>query len=122
MIVYFSRFPHARYLWRTPSLPATTPSRFGVGRGDVVQVMLANTPHMFEAHYGVPMSGATLGSVNTRLNDKEVVSVNNVSFTLLPTFINYTHPPAFLSPPPHPHPPPSLGFLSDTSPPSSLHS
>ena len=110
MIVYFSRFPHARYLWRTPSLPATTPSRFGVGRGDVVQVMLANTPHMFEAHYGVPMSGATLGSVNTRLNDKEVVSVNNVSFTLLPTFINYTHPPAFLSPPPAPAPPALLGF------------
>ena len=87
MIVYFSRFPHARYLWRTPS--ATTPSRFGVGRGDVVQVMLANTPHMFEAHYGVPMSGATLGSVNTRLNDKEVVSVNNVSFPFSPPLLGF---------------------------------
>jgi len=60
---------------RSVKLASGLTAQFGVGRGDVVQVMLANTPHMFEAHYGVPMSGATLGSVNTRLNAKEVAYV-----------------------------------------------
>ncbi len=40
----------------------------GVGRGDTVSVMLANTPPMLEAHYGVPMCGAVLHSMNTRLD------------------------------------------------------
>ena len=40
----------------------------GVGRGDTVSVMLANTPPMLEAHYAVPMAGAVLHSMNTRLD------------------------------------------------------
>jgi fatty-acyl-CoA synthase len=40
----------------------------GVGRGDVVSVMLSNTPAMLEAHYGVAMAGAVLHSINTRLD------------------------------------------------------
>src|SRR6478735_2777888 len=40
----------------------------GVGRGDTVAVMLANTPAMLECHYGVPMTGAVLNTLNTRLD------------------------------------------------------
>ncbi len=40
----------------------------GIGRGDTVSVMLANTPAMLEAHYGVPMAGAVLHAMNTRLD------------------------------------------------------
>ena len=40
----------------------------GMGRGDTVSVMLANTPAMLECHYGVPMCGAVLHSVNIRLD------------------------------------------------------
>ncbi len=40
----------------------------GIGRGDTVAVMLANTPAMIEAHYGVPMCGAVLNTLNTRLD------------------------------------------------------
>ncbi len=40
----------------------------GIGRGDTVSAMLANTPAMLECHYGVPMSGAVLHSINTRLD------------------------------------------------------
>lgn len=40
----------------------------GVGPGDTVSVMLPNTPPMLEAHYGVPMTGAVLHSMNTRLD------------------------------------------------------
>jgi 3-(methylthio)propionyl---CoA ligase len=39
-----------------------------IKRGDTVSVMLANTPAMIEAHYGVPMAGAVLNTVNTRLD------------------------------------------------------
>jgi fatty-acyl-CoA synthase len=40
----------------------------GVARGDSVAVMLANTPAMLECHYGVPMSGGVLCTLNTRLD------------------------------------------------------
>src|SRR5262245_56360774 len=40
----------------------------GIKRGDTVAVVLANSPAMLEAHYGVPMSGGVLNTVNTRLD------------------------------------------------------
>jgi fatty-acyl-CoA synthase len=43
-------------------------SRAGIGRGDTVAAMLPNTPEMVEAHYGVPMAGAVLNALNTRLD------------------------------------------------------
>ena len=43
-------------------------SQRGIGRGDTVSALLANTPAMLEAHYGVPMCGAILHSINTRLD------------------------------------------------------
>jgi fatty-acyl-CoA synthase len=40
----------------------------GVGRGDTVAVMAANTPELYEAHFGVPMAGAILNALNIRLD------------------------------------------------------
>jgi fatty-acyl-CoA synthase len=40
----------------------------GIGKGDTVSAMLANTPPMIEAHYGVPMAKAVLHAINTRLD------------------------------------------------------
>ncbi|MCL4154256.1 UNVERIFIED_CONTAM: hypothetical protein GTU68_048408, partial [Idotea baltica] len=40
----------------------------GIARNDTVSVMLSNVPPMLEAHYGVPMAGAVLHSMNTRLD------------------------------------------------------
>lgn len=40
----------------------------GVAKGDTVAVMLPNTPPMVEAHFGVPMLGAVLNALNTRLD------------------------------------------------------
>lgn len=40
----------------------------GVERGDTVAIMAANTPPMLEAHYGVPMTGAVLNTLNIRLD------------------------------------------------------
>ncbi|PUZ75488.1 hypothetical protein GQ55_1G174300 [Panicum hallii var. hallii] len=46
----------------------------GISRRDVVSVLLPNVPAMYEAHFGVPMSGAVLNTINTRL-DARTVSV-----------------------------------------------
>ena len=40
----------------------------GIGKGDTVAVMAANTPEAFEAHFGVPMAGAVLNALNIRLD------------------------------------------------------
>ncbi|GGH29999.1 acyl-CoA synthetase [Alsobacter metallidurans] len=47
---------------------ASALAKRGIGRGDTVAVMLANTPAMLECHYGVPMTGAVLNTLNTRLD------------------------------------------------------
>jgi fatty-acyl-CoA synthase len=47
---------------------ASALARRGIKRGDTVSVMVANTPALIEAHYGVPMAGAVLNALNTRLD------------------------------------------------------
>jgi fatty-acyl-CoA synthase len=47
---------------------ASALARRGIGRGDTVSVLAANTPAMLEAHYGVPMCGGVLNTLNTRLD------------------------------------------------------
>src|SRR5271154_2917407 len=47
---------------------ASALKRRGIGRGDTVAVVLPNVPAMLEAHYGVPMAGAVLNAINTRLD------------------------------------------------------
>ncbi|GAN76867.1 acyl-CoA synthetase [Acidisphaera rubrifaciens] len=44
----------------------------GVRRGDVVAVLAPNVPAMVEAHFGVPMAGAILNTLNTRLDAASV--------------------------------------------------
>jgi fatty-acyl-CoA synthase len=47
---------------------ASALSRRGVGKNDTVAVMAPNIPEAFEATYGVPMAGAVLCALNTRLD------------------------------------------------------
>lgn len=61
-----------RYSWsqvydRSKQLASALNTR-GIGRGDTVAVLSANTPEMVEAHFGIPMSGAVLNTINTRLD------------------------------------------------------
>ncbi|TAL52919.1 acyl-CoA synthetase [Pandoraea sp.] len=42
--------------------------QMGIQRGDTVAAMLPNIPEMVEAHFGVPMAGAVLNALNTRLD------------------------------------------------------
>ena len=47
---------------------ASALAKRGIKRGDTVSAILANTPAMLECHYGVPMAGAVLNTMNTRLD------------------------------------------------------
>jgi fatty-acyl-CoA synthase len=47
---------------------ASALARRKIGKGDTVSVMLPNVPAMIECHYGVPMCGAVLNALNTRLD------------------------------------------------------
>ena len=61
-----------RYTWRETYARcrrlASALVRRGIGEGDTVAVMLSNTPEMLECHFGVPMAGAVLNTLNTRLD------------------------------------------------------
>jgi fatty-acyl-CoA synthase len=65
-----------RYTWaatyvRSRRLASALAKR-GIGTGDTVAVMLPNIPAMVEAHFGVPMSGAVLNALNTRLDAEAI--------------------------------------------------
>jgi fatty-acyl-CoA synthase len=51
---------------------ASALQRNGIGKNDTVAVLLPNTPPMVEAHFGVPMSGAVLNALNTRLDPEAI--------------------------------------------------
>jgi fatty-acyl-CoA synthase len=62
----------ARYTWaetyvRCRRLASALQTR-GIGAGDTVAIMGYNTPATFEAHFGIPMAGAVLNTINTRLD------------------------------------------------------
>ena len=61
------RMTYRTFLERSRRLGHALAAR-GIGKGDTVSVMLSNTPAMLEAHHGVPMTGAVLHSLNTRLD------------------------------------------------------
>jgi fatty-acyl-CoA synthase len=49
----------------------------GIGRNDTVAAMLSNTPEMLECHFGVPMAGAVLNTLNTRLDAEAIAFMLN---------------------------------------------
>jgi fatty-acyl-CoA synthase len=51
---------------------ASALQRLGIGKNDTVAAVLPNTPPMVEAHFGVPMAGAVLNAINTRLDPEAI--------------------------------------------------
>ncbi|MDB0051803.1 acyl-CoA synthetase [Gammaproteobacteria bacterium] len=49
--------------------------KMGIGKGDTVAFMGANTPETFEGHFGVPMTGAVLNALNVRLDAKAIAFI-----------------------------------------------
>ena len=67
-VIYNSR----RYTWaqtraRCTRIASSLAAR-GLGKNDTVSMLAFNTPEMFEAHFAIPMSGAVLNTINTRLD------------------------------------------------------
>ena len=65
------RFTWAETYTRCRRLASALAAR-GIKRGDTVAVMLPNVPAMVEAHFGVPMIGAVLNTLNTRLDPEAI--------------------------------------------------
>jgi len=65
------RIDYATFYARSRRL-ASALTKLGVKRGDTVAAMLSNTPPMLEAHYGIPMLGAVLNALNTRLDSAAI--------------------------------------------------
>ncbi len=68
-----------RYTWsqtraRCTRIASSIAAR-GLGRNDTVSVFAFNTPEMFEAHFAIPMSGAVLNTINTRLDASTVAYI-----------------------------------------------
>ena len=61
------RRTYAEFYARARRLASALAAR-GIQRGDTVAALLANTPAMLECHYGVPMTGGVLNTLNTRLD------------------------------------------------------
>ena len=68
------RYSYREFYGRCRRL-ASALSKRGVGLGDTVAVMAANTPELLEAHYGVPMTGGVLNALNTRLDARTIAFI-----------------------------------------------
>ena len=68
------RYTYAQFYERSCRLASALAQR-GVGQGDCVAIMGANTPEMLEAHNGVPMLGAVLNSLNIRLDPRTIAFI-----------------------------------------------
>ncbi len=70
------RYSYREFFERSCRLASALRKR-GIGKGDCVAIMGANTPEMLEAHNGVPMLGAVLNSLNIRLDAPTIAFVLN---------------------------------------------
>jgi fatty-acyl-CoA synthase len=65
-----------RFVWRETYARcrrlASALARRGIGKNDTVAVMAPNIPAMYESHFGVPMCGAVLNTLNTRLDAETI--------------------------------------------------
>ena len=54
---------------------ASALSKRGIGKGDTVSILAPNIPAIFEAHFGVLMTGAVLNTINTRLEAETLTNI-----------------------------------------------
>lgn len=54
---------------------ASALQKHGIGKGDTVSILAANTPEMIEAHFGIPMIGAVLNTINIRLEAETIAHI-----------------------------------------------
>ena len=71
-LVYESRSYTWEQVYKRCVKFASALDKLGVKTGDTVSIMAFNTPEIFEAHYSIPMVGAVINAINTRLDPNTV--------------------------------------------------
>ena len=71
-LIYKKRIYTWKQVYERCTRFASALSKIGIGKGDVVSVMAANTPELFESHYTIPMTGGVVNTINTRLDARTV--------------------------------------------------
>ena len=71
-IVYESRSYTWSEVYKRCVKFASALDKIGVKVGDTVSIMAFNTPEIFEAHYSIPMVGAVINAINTKLDSKTI--------------------------------------------------
>ncbi len=69
-----TRFTYAQFYSRCRRL-ASALQKQGVSKGDTVSIIAPNVPAMLDCHYGVPMTGAVLNTINTRLDAANIAFI-----------------------------------------------
>lgn len=87
----------ARFTWRQTyqrccRLASSLIRTLGVVKGDVVSVLAPNIPAMYEMHFAVPMAGAVLNTINTRLDANNVKTILHHSEAKI-LFVDYEYIP-----------------------------
>ncbi|PPR53604.1 MAG: Long-chain-fatty-acid--CoA ligase, partial [Alphaproteobacteria bacterium MarineAlpha5_Bin6] len=54
---------------------ASALTKKGITKGNTVSIIAANTPELFEAHYSIPMTGAVINTINTRLDAETIAYI-----------------------------------------------
>ena len=71
-VVYESRTYTWKDVYKRCVKFASALDKLGIKTGDTVSIMAFNTPEIFEAHYSIPMVGAVINAINTRLDPKTI--------------------------------------------------
>jgi fatty-acyl-CoA synthase len=71
-LVYESRSYTWKEVYKRCVKFASALDKLGIKNGDTVSIMAFNTPEIFEAHYSIPMVGAVINAINTRLDPNTI--------------------------------------------------
>jgi len=74
-LIYGNRKYTWKQVYERSTQFASSLEKQGIGLGDTVSVLAANTPELFEAHYSVPMTGAVINTINVRLDPHTIAYI-----------------------------------------------
>ena len=74
-LVYGDRKYTWKQVYERSTQFASSLEKQGIGLGDTVSVLAANTPELFEVHYSVPMTGAVINTINIRLDPHTIAYI-----------------------------------------------
>ena len=73
--VYGSRKYTWENVYKRSTQFASSLEKQGIGLGDTISILAANTPELFEAHYSIPMTGAVINTINIRLDPHAIAYI-----------------------------------------------